>query len=172
MTKKLLIIALLSVAVIAVVVTVCLVVFKEDEVLAPDYAPPAIEENAEKIEGDNEEKMEVSGDGSGAIGISYKKTATIDLSDEKIAVYYSNPNRSHNSVLLQIVVKGEVVAQSGTIKPGYRVSTLDLLDGAAARLQAGTYEQDTQIVVYTYDPVTDERTMMKYNLPIIVTVQE
>ena len=73
MTKKLLIIALLSVAVIAVVVTVCLVVFKEDEVLAPDYAPPAIEENAEKIEGDNEEKMEVSGDGSGAIGISYKK---------------------------------------------------------------------------------------------------
>lgn len=171
MKKKILIIALLSVAVIAVVVTVCLIVFKEDEVLAPDYAPPAVEENAEKLEGESGDKLETS-EGGGAVSISYWKEATIDLSEKKVALRVDNPGRSYNDMLIQVIVKGEVVAQSGTLKPGYRVSTLDLLDGAAGKLAAGGYSVDTKLVFYFYDPETGEKALVNSEIPITVVVQE
>ncbi len=170
MKKKILIAVLLSVAVIAIVVAVCMVVFKEETVLTPDYAPPAAEENAEKIEGEDDTKLDVA-EGGGAVGLTYQTAVTVDLSDEKATLRFDNPGRSHNNIVLQIVVQNTVVAQSGTIKPGYKVSVVELLDGAADRLAAGIYETDTKFVVLYYDPDTDEKSILQTEIPIVVTVQ-
>ena len=170
MKKKILIAILLSVAVIAAVVAVCIVAFKEDVVLTPDYAPPASEENAEKIEGEDGTKMDVA-EGGGAVGMTYQTEVTIDLSDEKATLQFDNPGKSHNNVVVQIVVQGVVVAQSGTIKPGYRVRTMDLLDGAAERLAAGIYETNTKFVVLFYDPESDERSIIQTDIDIVVNVK-
>ncbi len=171
MAKKILIAVLLSVAVIAAVVAVCFIVFKEEPVLNPDYAPPAVEENAEKIEGDDGEKMEVS-EGGGGVNLIYKNTATIDLSDEQVTMHFANPGSSYNNTVVQIVVQGTVVAQSGTIKPGYRVTKLNLLEGAADRLVAGVYETDTKLVMLYYDPDTDERAILVTEIPATIQVKE
>lgn len=172
MKKKILIIALLSVAVIAVAVAVYLVAFKEDDVLVPDYAPPVVEGNVEKIEGDSGEKLEAS-EGGGAIGLEYSKNVTIDLSDDKAYMIFANPAKSYNSMLVQVVVKGEVVAQSGTLEPGYRVSSegLKLVSGAASKLVPGGYN-DAKFVVNYYDPENNEKAVLSTEIPITLIVQE
>ena len=172
MNRKILIIVLLSVALAAAITSVCLIVFKKETVLLPDYAPPALEENAEKIEGESGDKMEVS-EGGGGVNLIYKDQVVIDLSEEKItSMHFVNPGKSYNNMVIQVVVKGEVVAQSGTLAPGYRLNTLNLLKGAAGKLRAGAYAEDTKFVIAFYDPDTSEKAILQNEIPITVVVQE
>ena len=50
----------------------------------------------------------------------------------------TNPARSNQSMLLQVVVQDVVVAQSGTLPPGNRLEALPLSEGV--RLSPGQYE--------------------------------
>lgn len=171
--KQIIIVALLSVAVVAFIVTICVVVFKKDDVLVPDYAPPVIESNVEKIEGETDEKLE-AGEGGGAVGLEYSKAVTVDLSDEKAYMVFANPAKSYNSMLLQVVVQDRVIAQSGTLEPGYRISTdgLALVSGAAAMLIPGVYSSDVKFVINYYDPENHEKAILNTEIPITITVQE
>ncbi len=171
MKKKILIIALLSVAVIAVVTTVCLILFKEDEVLVPDYAPPAAEDNAEDSEDTGDDKLEVS-QGGGAVALNYTTDVKVDLSDKKVSLFFENPGKSHNNLIIRLVVQGKVVKQSNTILPGKVVRTLDLSDEEAQKLDAGVYSTDTRLEVVFYDPETNERAFTSVEIPVTVNVQE
>ena len=170
-TNKILIIALLSVAVIAMIVMILVLALHKDEVLTPDYAPEQLEQNAEKIEGESGEKLDVA-EGGGAVALNYTTDVTIDLSDKSAAITFANPGKSHNNIVLRLVVQGTVVAQSGRIEPGYRVSKLDLLEGAAEKLAPGAYETDTRFEVLFYDPESDERAFTSVDIPLVVIVQE
>ncbi len=177
MKKKILIAALISVAVIAVVVTVCLIVFREQPedktVLTPDYAPPATEDNAEKLEDEEDNKTDLDiPEGGGGVSISYWKEITIDLSDGQAQLRLDNPSRSHNNMVVQIVVQDNIVAQSGTLKPGYRISILDLLEEAPDMLTPGVYETNTKLVLLFYDPDTGEKELVDAEIPVTVTVKE
>ena len=61
------------------------------------------------------------------------------------------------------------MVQSGTIRPGNQVSELELLDGAAKKLQEGVY--DAVFRILSYDPVTGEKAMVDTLAEITVTVQ-
>ena len=137
--------------------------------LAPDYLPPEEDPYATDIEGDNEDKLDRP-QGGGAIGMTYRPSVQIDLSRKKAELLYQNPGRSNSDVLVQIVIQDVVIAQSGRIAPGKQIVTMDLLPGTASLLEVGGY--DARLAVFFYDPVTAERSLLRTEGKIDLTVIE
>lgn len=163
------VIALAAVAVIAVGIAVWAVFFRDVRpVLAPDQAP-AQEPAAESIPGDDGEKLE-SPQGGGSVSLTYSRDVTIDLSDGTASLYFANPGRSNQDMVLQIVIRDNVIVQSGTLAPGNQVKSLPLLQDTAEMLSAGSYEG--KFTVLYYDPDTGEKAMVNTDIPLTITVQE
>lgn len=139
-------------------------------ILTPDYAPRGEEPNAEKIPGDNGDKLDQP-IGGGAVSLTYSAEVAIDLSDQKATLLFGNPQRSNQDMVVQIVVKDRIVVQSGRITPGHRVTTLDLLRDAPV-LSPGTYTTEScKLVVLYYDPSSGERAILNTEIPVTVTVR-
>ena len=168
--KNWFIILLCLILILCIVVTVWAVWFRgaDHRVLNPDYAPPDEDENATVIPGDSNEKFETEV-GGGAIRIWYSEDVRIDISEKTVALFYANPGKSTQNVVLQLVVQDELVAQSGHIKPGYQLTELQLLDGAEKMLREGIYV-DAVLRVLCYDPITAEKAMVNTDAKITVTV--
>ena len=168
--KRLLILLLLLITIAAVVLSVWAIWFRDSApVLAPDYAPRQIEENAEPIGDDGDEKLSQP-EGGGAVGLTYAKEVGISLSDKRATLLFANPTKSNQDMVLQLVIDDVVILQSGRLEPGNRVSTLSLLDGAEKRLTAGGY--DGKFVVLYYDRTSGEKAMINTEIPVTVTVTE
>lgn len=105
----------------------------------------------------------------GAVSLTYTTQVTISLAEGQASLYFANPSRSNQDIVLQIVVQDVVLAQSGTISPGKQVTTLDLLEGAADQLSAGGY--NGEFVVLYYQPDTHEKTIVNTQIPVNITVQ-
>lgn len=155
--------------VICIGVTIWALFFRQsDEALIPDYAPRETEQNARPIEGDDGAKLDAP-EGGGAISLEYDSQVTVDLSEGKAYLSYSNPGKSTRDIVLRIEIQDTAVVQSGTIRPGNQVSELELLDGAAKKLQEGVY--DAVFRILSYDPVTGEKAMVDTLAEITVTVR-
>lgn len=154
--KKWLIPILLLITVTAVCVTVwALFIRRPVPVLAPDYAPVEADVNAVPIEDESaEEKLEAA-EGGGAVSMTYQKNVTISLADQTAGLMFQNPSKSVNDMVLQLLIVGQdgtetVIAQSGTIKPGNQLRSLELISGVAA-LTVGTYNGKFNILYYAPD---------------------
>lgn len=143
--------------------------FRAPEVLAPDYAAKEDEPAAEQIEDTGGEKLEAP-EGGGAVTLIYNKTVDISLSGDTAAFLIGNPAESTQYLVAEILIQDQVIAQSGAIKPGYRVTELDLAEGAKDILQVGGY--DGKIVLYMYDSETDERAILNSEIIVTITVTE
>lgn len=170
--KTLILIIILGlVTLIAIGVMLWALLKKEpDIVLTPDYAPEDEETNRVPIGGDDTSKLDKP-EGGGSVGIIYTKDGiVIDLSDEKIKMMFGNPSRSNEDMVVQVVIKDQIIVQSGRLEPGYKVTELDLLDGAADMLEPGGYEG--KYVVLYYDPDSGEKAILSTEIPITITVKE
>ena len=136
--------------------------------ITPDYPAPPLEEGAEDVT-DSEEKLEAPA-GGGAVGMIYSNEVSIDLSDKKVTLLFANPNRSTHNVSIQLVVQGNVLAESGLLTPAKRVTSLDLKDGV--NVPAGVYTTDAKIVVRFYDPTTNACSIVNSEIVVTVTVNE
>ena len=166
--SKKLIPILAVITVIALGVTVWALFFRENgPVLAPDYAPQEEEQHAETIPNDDGEKMEQP-DGGGSVSLSYSREVTIALGEETAKLYFANPGKSNQDIVLQLVVQDQVILQSGTLKPGNQVTSLELLNGAAKMLSEGGYEG--KFVVLYYHPETGEKAVVNTEIPVSITV--
>ncbi|MDO4331251.1 MAG: hypothetical protein Q4C58_01005 [Eubacteriales bacterium] len=172
---KILTALLLLIAFLAAGVTVWILFFRDTgPELTPDYAPRQAEEYAELIGGDSGEKMEVP-KGGGGVSMIYQKTVQISLSDNTASLMFQNPSKSVNDIVLQIVLVGDdktetVIAQSGTLSPGYKLEKLDLLKDAA-KLSAGQYTGRYNVLYY--DPETAERSVLNGSIEgVEITVTE
>ena len=166
--SRLLILLLLLITVLAVCVTVWALFFKgPDVILTPDYAPQENEIHQTPIEGDSGEKMEAE-EGGGAVSLTYSTNVTIDLSDEAAILYFANPGKSVQDMVVQIVIQDQIIVQSGKLTPGNQVTALDLLDDAAKKLSEGGYEG--KFVVHYYDRTSGEKAMVNTEIPITITV--
>lgn len=166
-----LILLLLLVTAIAVGVTVWALFFRQPavSVLAPDYAPQEIEQNAEDMGDSGKDKLDAP-EGGGSVDLMFQDKVTIDLSDNTATLYYGNPSQSTQDVLLQIVVQDTLIAQSGRIVPGNLVKKLELTEGAAKTLQPGGY--DGKLVLSFYNPDTGEKATVNTEIPVKITVAE
>lgn len=168
--KRLLILLLLLIAIAAVGLSIWAIWFRDNTpVLAPDYAPQQIEENAEPIGDDDDEKLSQP-EGGGAVGLTYAKKVDISLSDKSATLLFANPTKSNQDMVLQLAIDDVVIIQSGRLEPGNRVLTLSLLDGAEKQLAAGGY--DGKFVVLYYDRTSGEKAMINTEIPVTVTVTE
>ena len=164
----LLILLLLLITLIAVGVTVWALFFRDSgPTLAPDYAPQEMEQRAETIPNDSGEKMDKP-EGGGSVSLTYSNKVTIDLSDKLAALYFANPGKSNQDMVLQIAIQDTVILQSGTLKPGNQVKLLDLLEGAEEMLSPGGYEG--KFIVLYYDQESGEKAMVNTEIPITVNV--
>lgn len=165
--KTVLIVVLLVLLAICIAVAVWALFFRGGPELAPDYAPG--EEIHAMDLGDSGDKLDQP-EGGGAVSLTYATEVGIDLSDAQASLTFANPSKSNQSMVVQIVVQDVVVAQSGTIVPGKRVETLDLLDGAADQLSPGGY--DGNLLVLYYQPDSGEKATVNTEIPVHITVQE
>lgn len=166
---NLLIPILIVITIIAICVTVWALFFRNSgPTLAPDYAPQEEEQNAETIPGDTGEKLD-NPEGGGSVSLTYSREVSISLNEETATLLFANPGKSNQDIVLQIVVQDTVIVQSGTLKPGNQVTTLELLDGMAKKLSAGTYEGN--FVVLYYHPETGEKAIVNTEIPITITVK-
>ena len=164
----LLILLLLLITLGAVCVTVWALFFRDTgPVLAPDYAPQQMEQNAEPIPDDTGDKME-NPEGGGAVSLTYSHQVTIDLSDKAASLYFANPGKSNQDMVIQIAIQDTIILQSGTLKPGNQVKMLNLLEGAEEMLQPGGYEG--KFIVLYYDPISGEKSMVNTEIPITINV--
>ena len=136
-------------------------------ILAPDYAPQNKEENAETIPDDTGDKME-NPQGGGAVSLTYSNEVTIDLSDKAAALYFANPGKSNQDMVIQIAIQDTIILQSGTLSPGNQVKLLNLLEGAEDMLQPGGYEG--KFIVLYYDQTSGEKAMVNTEIPITINV--
>lgn len=162
-----LILLLLLLLLIAIGVTLWALFFRQDTVLAPDYAPRQEDRHAQSMGDQDDEKLSQS-QGGGAVSLTYNTQVSVDLAANTASVYFANPGKSNQDIVLQLVVQDVVLAQSGKLSPGKQLDTMDLLDGAADRLRPGGYEG--RFVVLFYQPDTGEKTIVNTEIPVDVTV--
>ena len=167
---KIVMVALVLITIISLGITVyTLLLDKDKEVLAPDYAKPEVEENAEPFGNQNAEQYEQSENG-GAVDIIYEKDVEINLSENKVYLMFGNPKKSNHDMLIQIVIKDLLVSESGMLKSGNRVTELNLQDDVKNKLISGQYEGEYRI--YFYDCISAEKAMVDVTIPIVITVNE
>ena len=162
------ILLLLLLLLIAIGVTLWALFFREKTVLTPDYAPRQEDKYAQSLGDQDDEKLDQA-QGGGAVSLTYNTQVTVDLAGNKASIYFANPTKSNQDIVLQLTVQDVILAQSGKLSPGKQLDTLELLDGAADRLQSGGYEG--RFVVLFYQPDTGERTIVNTEIPVDVTVQ-
>lgn len=110
-------------------------------------------------------------EGGGGITLEYENTVNIKLSDKTAYFSYKHPSSSTQDIVLCIEVNGEIIARSGTIKPGNQLKTLPLLEGEADKLSEGTYT-DANFRVLSYDPQSGEKAMVDTVAKITITVEK
>ena len=173
LNKTTIIIAILAVITVAALcVTMWALFLREPDdsnkvILAPDYAPQNKEENAETIPDDTSDKME-NPEGGGAVSLTYSNEVTIDISDKAAALYFANPGKSNQDMVIQIAIRDTVILQSGTLSPGNQVKLLNLLEGAEEMLQPGGYEG--KFIVLYYAQTSGEKSMVNTEIPITINV--
>lgn len=173
LNKTTIIIAILAVITVAALCVTMWALFFRDiggqQTLTPDYAPQKQEQNAETIPDDTGDKME-NPEGGGAVSLTYSNEVTIDLSDKAASLYFANPGKSNQDMVIQIAIQDTVILQSGTLKPGNQVKLLNLLEGAEKMLQPGGYEG--KFIVLYYDQTNGEKSMVNTEIPITINVVE
>ena len=180
MTRVKLLISALAIVLVAIIVIGAILLFGGDDGpdtpdgtvtipgITPDYPAPPEDEGAEDVE-DDEEKLEAP-EGGGAVGMIYTTEVEIDLSDKKATILFANPNRSTHNVTVQLVVQDVVLAESGLLTPGKRITSLDLKDGI--NVPAGVYAENAKFVVRFYDPETNACSIVNSEIAVTVTVRE
>lgn len=147
-------------------VIACLLV---DRKAVPDYNPIEPDKNLETIMGDDPIELKPQSENGGAVSISYGKEMHIDLSDGVARLYFANPKRSMQSVVLTLDIHGVEVARSGAIPPGSRLEVLKLND-AAKYLSQGEYE--CKLKLSYYDKDTAELSVVTTDLHVTAIVNE
>lgn len=139
----------------------------ENTVLLPDFAPDETEAYLEEIPNDTSTKADSTNGAS--VRLTYSDEVTIDLRSETASLYFGNPRRSNQNVILRIIIQDEVIAQSALIPSGYQLKTMALLPDAASVLQTGSYRG--KFAIYYYDQESDALAALNTEIPITVTVE-
>lgn len=160
------------IAVIVFLLFICAFLFLtrgEAPVLSPDIAPSKTDKYAEPMDDGSQGTME-SPDGGGAASLAYTKNVAINLSTEKARMMFGNPSRSNQDIIVQVIIQDTVIAQSGLITPGNKVTTLDLVPKIKSSLSEGTYIG--KYLVLFYDRETGEKEIVTTEIAVNITVEK
>lgn len=160
--RKPLLTALAVLAALAVGIAVGARLFPGDGHLPPDRAPEQ-DPNAVPYE------EALSGGEGGSVTLRYQAAAEIDRESGTAAIAFMDPASSDQGLVIQLLLQGEVLAESGLLPPGTAVYTLALLPGAAERLEPGDY--DGSFLVSYYDTESGQRSVLQTEAEIRISVK-
>ena len=147
---------ILTTLIIVCLVVIILLVFKNDNTLVPDFAPGTIDTNAIKEE-DKGDKLQAS-NGGGAVSLAYSNIVAINNETEEIKMYFKNPSKSRESIVLQLIIKQNdkeyVLAKSDLLPPGYALYKLKL--DSNQKLPKGGYKGVFRATYYNEETGTKE----------------
>ena len=162
-TQNILILVLSLITVACLCVTGWAVFLWPAQTSEQDYAPVELEPNALPADEDvtAASAPQEMDKGSGHVTLSYTKEIDVHLSSRTVDLYYQNPSSSYNNVSVQVVLVDRngneaVIAQSGLLEPGTKVTTLSL--SKDVNLQAGSY--DGRYELSFYDPKSGEKAVV------------
>ena len=178
--KKILIIILSALSVLLVAgIIVCVVLLnvqtpnvEESDKLVPDYPPQETDPNQRPMESDPGGTLETEEGGAG-VNLTYTDTAIVNLTDGTVKLYYANPSKSTQDMVVTLVLENgnTVICRSQRITPGNQVKELPLDENAKEILKTGGY--DAKYVVGCYDPNTNEKAIVELvGSGVVVTVVE
>ena len=168
--KKIIFFVLCFILVIAIIISLWAIFFREnEEVLPPDYPPQATDQNQTPIPDDQGGTIETP-EGGGAVNVTYSESIEIDLSEKSASLYYANPSRSNQNVAIAVVIGEDVILRSQLITPGNMINSLTLVEGAEKKLTVGGY--NAALIIYCYDPETGEKAMVDTTGAVVLTVTE
>ena len=145
---------------------------KDTDKIVPDYPPQATDPNQSPMVNDPGGTLETELGGAG-VNLTYTATATVDLSEGKVTLYYANPSKSTQDMVVSLVLdNGDVVlCRSQRITAGNQIRELTLEDSAREALEIGGY--NARYVVGCYDPNTNEKAVVELvGGGVVVTVVE
>ena len=154
--------ALLIVGIIVVCVLLNVDNDDEDNKIVPDYPPQATDPNQSPMENDPGGKLETSEGGAG-VNLTYTATATVDLSEGVVKLYYANPSRSTQDMVVTLILDNEnkdIVCRSQKITPGNQVKELPLNEEIKDLLEVGAGYK-AKYVVGCYNPETSEKAIVE-----------
>lgn len=158
MAKKYIIPVLAAITFISICVAVYFAFFYENkEVIAPDFMPVEQDEKADKIIGETDTSKMEKEEGGGSVTVICKDEAVISLGSGKISMFYQNPSRSNSAVVVQLLIGETVIAQSGSIRPGYELEEMEFLNNI--ELSVGGYNGSMKI--FYYDEETNEKSIVE-----------
>ena len=144
-------------------------IFMYKKALTPDYAPGTIDTNAIPTPDDGS-KMNKS-EGGGAVSLSYSNVVSIDLSKKNIKMYFKNPSKSTQAMVIQVILesggKEYIIGQTDRVPSGYTVYDTKLLNTVS--LKAGGYTGKFNVMYY--DEETEEKAIVNTNIPIKIEVK-
>ena len=142
-------------------------------IIDPEHPLPTEDPFAQPVppEEDDNEKV-ISENGGGSVSMIYTLSADVNLTSGAIQIYFRNPSASNHDIklVLYAISAGEEypLAQSGLLKAGNELETLELIDGAA-QLREGTYEGKYKL--YYYDSLTGEKALVEPEIAdLVITV--
>jgi len=65
-------------------------------------------------------------EGGGAVGLTYSTSVSVSLSQGKASLYFGNPSKSNQDMVVQLIIQDRLITQSGRLIPGKQVQTLDV----------------------------------------------
>lgn len=110
-------------------------------------------------QGENRERLKatvyVVSAKSGSSEVSYKKYIRVNRSKGIVKFLYKQGEKTSHSAIIQLILKNEdrevLLAQSGILYPGNKITRLNLNDGAASDLSAGNYKGIIRVYVNNGD---------------------
>ena len=167
--RKILIVALLALLVLLIVaIVVCVIVINvkndvEDNKIVPDYPPQETDPNQSPMDNDPGGTLEIE-EGGGGVNVTYIANATVYLSENRVELYYANPSKSTQDMVIALVLEsGEtVICRSQRITPGNQIRELTLDESVKPMLEeAGEGSYNAKFVVGCYDPNTNEKAIVE-----------
>lgn len=153
------------VALLAICVAVWALFFRAPETPADPEISPVADEHLTPTDDGDDEKMPQA-EGGGAVNITYSNEVTISLADATAAVQITNPTRSNQSMLIQLVIQDVTVGQSGTIPPGNQLAMIPLNENIT--IEPGSYDGKFQLLFF--DVKTNQQANLTTSIPVTIRI--
>ena len=153
------------VALLAICVAVWALFFRAPETPADPEISPVADEHLTPTDDGDDEKMPQA-EGGGAVNITYSNEVTISLADAAATVQITNPTRSNQSMLIQLMIQDVKIGQSGTIPPGNQLAVIPLNENIT--IEPGSYDGKFQLLFF--DVKTNQQANLTTSIPVTIRI--
>ena len=153
------------IALLAICGAVWALFFRAPEAPADPEISPVADEHLTPTDDGDDEKMPQA-EGGGAVNITYSNEVTISLADATAAVQITNPTRSNQSMLIQLMIQDVKVGQSGTIPPGNQLAVIPLNENIT--IEPGSYDGKFQLLFF--DVKTNQQANLTTSIPVTIRI--